>query len=127
MGHAVYTLSDPRCVILKREAEKITQNSELYNDFLLLDKIEKLTPEVLYNLKGINHDVCANVDLYSGLIYRALGIPEDLYTPIFAIARLAGWCAHRMEEIMTSSKIIRPAYKATVKDKLYIPIDKRGE
>ncbi len=125
MGHAVYTLSDPRCVLLKKEAEKIAREKDLYDDFLLLSKIEELTPQVLYDMKGIQHDVCANVDLYSGLIYRALGIPEDLYTPIFAIARLAGWCAHRMEEIMTSSKIIRPAYKATVKDKVYIPIDKR--
>ncbi|MGN1080837.1 MAG: citrate synthase [Acutalibacteraceae bacterium] len=125
MGHAVYTLSDPRCVILKKEAERAAANAGLSKDFELLSKIERIAPKLLCEYKGIEQDICANVDLYSGLIYRALKIPEDLFTPIFAIARMAGWCAHRIEEVTTSGKIIRPAYKSIVRDTPYIPIDQR--
>ncbi len=87
--------------------------------------MEKITPGLLKELKGENNEVCANVDLYSGLVYKVLGIPEDLYTPLFASARIVGWCAHRIEELLTSNKIIRPAYKSVSKSRDYLPINKR--
>ena len=125
MGHAVYTLSDPRAVILKARAEKAAIGTEFEEDFNLLRTIEKLTPEIFYNVKKNKKPMCANVDLYSGLIYKMLGIPEDLYTPIFTVARIAGWSAHRMEEVLTGGRIIRPAYKNVIKPGKYIPIDER--
>ncbi len=127
MGHAVYTLSDPRAVILKKKAREFAYKNGYEKDFELINSIEKLTPEVFRRVKGKNKIMCANVDLYSGLIYRMLGIPEDLYTPIFATARIAGWSAHRLEEIITGGKIIRPAYKNIAVQKKYVPIDERIE
>lgn len=125
MGHAVYTVSDPRAIILKQRALELTQSSELYNDFKLLDAIERLMPHVLAELKGGELSICANVDLYSGLVYRSMGISPDLFTPLFAVSRIAGWCAHRIEEITSNSRIIRPAYKAVSTKQSYIPLDKR--
>ena len=92
---------------------------------MTLDAIERLTPQVFAEIKGVEKPMCANVDLYSGLVYRVLGIPEDLYTPLFATARVAGWCAHRLEELTTSSKIMRPAYKSVTKYRAYTPLSKR--
>lgn len=125
MGHAVYTLSDPRAVILKRSAKKLAFEHGFEKEFMTLDAIERLTPQVFCEIKGIEKPMCANVDLYSGLVYRVLGIPEDLYTPLFATARVAGWCAHRLEELTTSSKIMRPAYKSVIKYRPYTPLNKR--
>lgn len=125
MGHAVYTLSDPRAVILKRSAKKLAFDHGFEKEFMTLDAIERLTPQVFAEIKGVEKTMCANVDLYSGLVYRVLGIPEDLYTPLFATARVAGWCAHRLEELTTSSKIMRPAYKSVTKYRAYTPLDKR--
>lgn len=127
MGHAVYLLSDPRAVILKRKARDFAYKNGFEKDFELLANIERLTPEVFRKVKGRNKVMCANVDLYSGLIYRMLGIPEDLYTPIFASARVAGWSAHRLEELISGGKIIRPAYKSIALPKKYVPMDERIE
>ena len=127
MGHAVYTLSDPRAVILKRKAFELAKGREIEAEFRLLDLIEKLTPELMVKVRGIDKTVCANVDMYSGLVYRMLGIPDDLFTPLFASARMVGWSAHRMEEILTGKRIIRPAYRTIAKGKKYIPLSERTE
>ena len=125
MGHAVYTLSDPRAVILKEHARKFAENTELEDEFKLLELIETLTPNILEELRGDKKVMCANVDLYSGLVYKLLGIPEDLFTPLFTVARVAGWSAHRMEELMTGGKIIRPAYKSVCAQRKYVRLDER--
>lgn len=125
MGHAVYTLSDPRAVILKKKAFELASGREIEAEFRLLDTIERLTPEIFHEVRGNDKVMCANVDMYSGLVYKMLGIPSDLYTPLFAVSRIVGWAAHRMEEILTGSKIIRPAYKAIAKPKNYIPLLER--
>ncbi len=127
MGHAVYTLSDPRAVILKRKAFELAEGKEIEAEFKLLDLIEKLTPELMKSVRGIDKTVCANVDMYSGLVYRMLGIPDDLFTPLFASARMVGWSAHRMEEILTGKRIIRPAYRTLATGKEYIPLCQRTE
>lgn len=125
MGHAVYTLSDPRAVILKANAKKLAQGTEFEAEFNLLETVERLTPELFAEVKGDTKVMCANVDMYSGLVYRMLGIPDDLFTPLFAVSRMAGWCAHRFEELVTGKRIIRPAYKAVKKEKKYVPISER--
>lgn len=125
MGHAVYTISDPRAVILKKKAFELAAGREIEAEFRLLETIERLTPEIFKEVKGSAKTMCANVDMYSGLVYRMLDIPDDLFTPLFAVARMAGWAAHRMEEILTSSRIIRPAYKAIAKERDYIKIADR--
>ncbi len=125
MGHAVYTYSDPRAVILKKYALDMAKGTEFEKEFNLLQTVEKLTPEIFHEVKGSSKVVCANVDMYSGLVYKMLGIPQDLFTPLFAVARMAGWCAHRFEEMVTGRRIIRPAYKAVMKKKEYIPINER--
>ena len=125
MGHAVYTKSDPRAVMLKKYAGELAQKNGYGDDFALLEAIERITPDLFNSFKGTNKPMCANVDLYSGLVYRMLGIPVEMYTPLFAISRVAGWCAHRIEEFQTSKKIIRPAYKFISKKREYIPLDER--
>ena len=110
MGHAVYTVSDPRAVVLRQKAESLAVEKGFEDDFRMLCLVEKLGPEVFAEEKG-SKTVCANVDLYSGLIYKMLGISPDLYTPLFAISRIPGWCAHRIEEVVFANRIIRPAYK----------------
>lgn len=125
MGHAVYTLSDPRAVILKENASKMAKGSEFEAEFELLETIERLTPELFLEVKGDEKKMCANVDMYSGFVYKMLGIPEDLFTPLFAVSRMAGWCAHRFEESMTSKRIIRPAYKSVSREMAYIPLNNR--
>ncbi len=125
MGHAVYTLSDPRAVILKANARKLAEGTEYEREFDLLERIEKLTPALFKEVKKDDKAMCANVDMYSGLVYRMLGIPSDLFTPLFAVSRMAGWCAHRFEELVTGKRIIRPAYKAIKGDKTYIPLNER--
>lgn len=122
MGHAVYTISDPRAVILKKKAFELAKGKEIEREFKLLETIERLTPQVFKEVKGSDKAMCANVDMYSGLVYRMLGIPEDLFTPLFAVARMAGWSAHRMEEVLTGNRIIRPAYKAIAKELEYVKL-----
>ena len=125
MGHAVYTLSDPRAVILKENASKLAKDTEFEKEFHLLESIERLTPILFAEKKGDVKSMCANVDMYSGLVYRMLGIPDDLFTPLFAVSRMAGWCAHRFEEMVTGKRIIRPAYKSVMKEREYVPIGER--
>ncbi len=127
IGHAIYTLSDPRAVLLKECAQKLAKDigGDTEKEFELYASVERIAPKVFADLKGITAPMPANVDLYSGFIYQMLNIPEELYTPIFAMARIVGWCAHRIEEVLTGGKIIRPAYKSIVKRKEYTQIDER--
>jgi len=124
MGHAIYTLSDPRAVMLKQKAEELAKLTGNEKEFKLYNLIEELTPEVFHRVRGPK-DMCANVDLYSGFVYKMLNIPEELYTPMFAISRMAGWCAHRIEEAVYGGRIIRPAYKSVCKKRPYVPISER--
>ena len=125
MGHAVYTKSDPRAVILKSNARKLAYEAGFEKEFKTLENVEKLTPEVFAEVKGDDKVMCANVDLYSGLVYKVLKIPEDLFTPLFATARIAGWCAHRLEELISGGRIMRPAYKSVSNSRTYIaPADR---
>ncbi len=126
MGHAVYTKSDPRALILKESAKKLAYEKGFEKEFKTLENIELLTPEVFCEVKGVDKIISANVDLYSGLVYKVLGIPEDLYTPLFAVARIAGWCAHRLEELTSNGKIIRPAYKSVSTPRSFKDISSRG-
>lgn len=125
LGHAVYTLSDPRAVTLKRYSKALAADKGYGDEFQLMERIERLGIPMIMERKGLDVPICANVDMYSGLVYTMLGIPEDLYTPLFAIARIAGWCAHRIEEVLTCGKIIRPAYKAAFNEEEYIPREAR--
>ncbi len=125
MGHAVYTLSDPREVILKDFAKKLAEEKGMSDEFALYDLVEHLAGEQIMKKKKIFKNVCANVDFYSGFVYSMLGIPEELFTPIFAIARMPGWCAHRLEELINASKIIRPAYKYVGTHTDFHPIEER--
>lgn len=125
MGHAVYTISDPRATILKKNAIGLAKGTKYEDDFALLNIIEEFTPQIFLEEKGNTKPICANVDLYSGLVYRMLRIPRDLFTPIFATSRIAGWSAHRIEEVLTGNRIIRPAYKSVSKPREYISIDNR--
>ncbi len=124
-GHAVYSLSDPRAKVFKSFVEKLAEENGKTEEFRLYSRIEKLAPEVIMARRKIFKGVCVNVDFYSGFVYRMLGLPPELFTPIFAIARISGWCAHRIEEIVNMGKIIRPAYKNVAKHKKYIPMDER--
>ena len=125
MGHAIYTLSDPREVMLKAKARELAEQKGMMEEFTLYDLIEKNTPELFAEIKKDSKTMCANVDMYSGFVYKMLGIPPELYTPLFAVSRIVGWCAHRIEEITTNNKIMRPAYKSVVSSQKYVPIDKR--
>ena len=125
IGHAVYTKSDPRAQILKKHSKDLAYEKGMQREYDCLCQIEKLAPVVFKELKGSTKNVCANVDLFSGLVYRILGISEELFTPIFAISRVAGWCAHRMEEVEFANRIIRPAYKYVGDEKQYISLEKR--
>ena len=111
MGHAVYTLSDPREVILKTFAKRLALEKDLSKEFLFYERVELIAQRLIMERHKVNKNICANVDFYSGFVYQMLGIPEELFTPIFAIARTPGWCAHRLEELLNGNRIIRPAYK----------------
>ncbi len=125
MGHAVYTLSDPREVILKSFAKKLAEEKGMLEEFALYELVERLAGEQIMVQRQIFKNVCANVDFYSGFVYSMLGIPEELFTPIFAIARMPGWCAHRLEELINASKIIRPAYKYVGTHTEFQPMEER--
>lgn len=125
MGHAVYTLSDPRKVILKEFAKSLAEEKGRMEEFALYELVERLAGQLIMEHRQLFKNVCANVDFYSGFVYEMLGIPEELFTPIFAIARMAGWSAHRLEELITAGKIIRPAYKYVGVHEEFVPIENR--
>lgn len=126
MGHAVYTISDPRAVILKKFARSMAERKGMLDEFELFETVERLTPGVFQEVTGQTKPLCANVDMYSGLVYKMMDIPPELYTPLFAIARIVGWCAHRIEEVYNPySRIIRPAYKAVAPKRLFVPMSER--
>ncbi len=127
MGHAVYTLSDPRAEICKKYARELAQGTQYEDQFHLIETIENLSPELFLEERGLDKAICANIDMYSGLVYKMLDIPEELYTPLFATSRLAGWAAHRFEEIVEGRRIIRPAYKAVYRMREYVSIEKRDQ
>lgn len=125
MGHAVYTLSDPREVILKKFAKALAEEKGLMDEFNLYELVEKIAGRLIPEHRKVFKSVCANVDFYSGFVYTMLGIPQELFTPLFAIARMPGWSAHRLEELLNAGKIIRPAYKYVGKHVKYIPFEER--
>lgn len=125
MGHAVYTLSDPRAVILKKFAKSLSEEKGMTKEFALYEMVEREAGKLIMQKRQMFKPVCANVDFYSGFVYSMLGIPEELFTPIFAISRVSGWCAHRLEELVNAGKIIRPAYKYVGHHRPYYDIDSR--
>ena len=126
MGHAIYTISDPRAEILKEAARKLSEAEGFVKEFELYDRVERIAKELIVKNRAVQKPVCANVDLYSGFVYSVLKIPVELFTPMFAIARIAGWSAHRIEELANHGKIIRPAYKYVGNHREYLPIDERN-
>jgi len=127
MGHAVYSKSDPREQIFRSFVEKLAVEKGLEKEFGLYSKVAVLAPKIIADERKIYKGVCCNVDFYSGLVYDMLGLPKELYTPIFAIARIVGWSAHRLEELNNNGKIIRPAYKPIAPDRDYVPINCRKD
>lgn len=127
MGHAVYTLSDPRAVLLKRKARELARDKDFEREFRLYTLVERVTPRVFKQVKNTDRLLAPNVDFYSGLVYKMLNIPMELCTPIFAVARIAGWSAHRLEELVSGGRIIRPAYKSVVRHRPYVPVSERPE
>ena len=125
LGHAVYTLSDPRAVILKKCARELAEEKGCLDEYDLYDRVERIGKELIKKRRIMMKPVCANVDFYSGFVYSMLGLPKELFTPLFAIARIAGWSAHRIEEMVNSSKIYRPAYKYVGHHVKYIPLEDR--
>ncbi|MBP5661930.1 MAG: citrate synthase, partial [Clostridia bacterium] len=125
MGHAVYSKSDPRADILQKCAENLAKEKGYEEDLALYETVARLAPQVIADRRKIYKGVSANVDFYSGLVYRMLGLPQELFTPLFAVARIAGWSAHRIEEIQNAGKIIRPAYLCVCPEKTYVPMNER--
>lgn len=125
MGHAVYSLSDPRSCLLKEYVEKLAQEKHKMDEYRLYKMVEEMAPKVIERERRIYKGVSANVDFYSGFIYHMLGLPSELFTPIFAIARIVGWSAHRLEELINQDKIIRPAYKSVLKEGKYVSLEER--
>ena len=125
MGHAVYTLSDPREVILKEFARKLAEEKGEMEKFALYEMVERLAGTLVMEHRKLFKNVCANVDFYSGFVYTMLGIPKELFTPFFAISRMAGWSAHRLEELLNAGKIIRPAYKYVGQHEKFVDIEDR--
>jgi citrate synthase len=125
IGHAVYTVSDPRCNIFKNFVEKLAEEKGRQKEFVLYSNIHRLAPEVVAEHKQMQKKVSANIDFYSGFVYSMLDLPQELYTPIFAIARISGWSAHRIEELVNSSKIIRPAYLSVQPERPYVKLEDR--
>ena len=125
MGHAIYTKSDPRAEIFKSFVEKLAIEKHRQEDFQLYQSIERMAPELILAKRPNATSVCANVDFYSGFVYDMLDIPHEMYTPLFATARIVGWSAHRMEELISSNKILRPAYVNSSSFREYVPMDQR--
>ena len=126
MGHAIYSVSDPRAEVLKSYVKELAEEKGLHDEYNFYKKIERLAPQVIAQERNIYKGVSANVDFYSGFVYQMLGLPEELYTPLFAIARIVGWSAHRMEEMLNMNKIIRPAYESVLTTKKYKKIEDRN-
>ena len=125
MGHAVYTNSDPRAVILKKFAKQLSEEKGMQKEFALYELVESEAGQLIMNKRKMFKPVCANVDFYSGFVYSMLGIPEEMFTPMFATSRISGWCAHRLEELVNAGKIIRPAYKYVGHHRPYVDMDER--
>jgi citrate synthase len=125
LGHAVYTISDPRTALIKKQAARLAKEKGVEQEFALYELVERLAPEIFQQIKKSNKKMCPNVDFYSGFVYRMLDIPPELYTPIFAVARIAGWCAHIIEESISGGRIMRPAYKNVAENREYTPMSKR--
>ncbi|MBR6258882.1 MAG: citrate synthase [Oscillospiraceae bacterium] len=125
IGHAIYTMSDPRADVLKKMARSLAEQNGMTKELDLLETVERLAPDVINRASGEKRVMCANVDFYSGFVYRMLDIPEEFYTPLFAMARMVGWCAHRIEEAYNPGRIIRPAYKVISASKTFVPIAER--
>ena len=125
LGHAVYTVTDPRAEIVKQYAAKLASEKGQAEKLELIKSVERLGPQVMRDVRGITKSISTNIDMYTGFVYEMLGIPQDLFTPIFAIARMAGWAAHRMEELYGSARIIRPAYNSIMDEQKYVPLSKR--
>jgi citrate synthase len=126
MGHAVYSLSDPRALIFRRFVERLASEKNRNEEYKLYSKVETLAPQIIGKVRKIYKGVSANVDFYSGFVYSMLDLPEELFTPVFAVSRIAGWSAHRIEELVNAGKIIRPAYKSVTKVRPYIPMKDRS-
>lgn len=126
-GHAVYTISDPRAILLRDKAAELAKEKGCEEEFNLYRIIERLVPQILYEFHGDKKRICTNVDFYSGFVYTMLNIPRELFTPLFAISRIAGWSAHRIEEIVAGGRIYRPAYKNVSEERAYVPIEDRVE
>lgn len=127
VGHAVYSVSDPRAVVLKRFVERLSEEKGLHKEFELYNTVERLAPKIIAGERKMYKGVSVNVDFYSGFVYKMLGLPMELYTPIFAIARMSGWAAHRLEELANNGKIIRPAYKSICQERPYVDLKNRAE
>ena len=125
MGHAIYSVSDPRAQLLKSFLSKLSVEKGKEREYAFYNAVEETAQKVISKNKTMYKGVSANVDFYSGFVYKMLGIPTELFTPLFAIARIAGWSAHRLEELTNASKIIRPAYKAVNERKSYVMLEKR--
>lgn len=126
IGHAVYTLSDPRAVLLKKMAGELAAEKGRMDEYEFLQRIERIAIETIYRIKGHGKTLCANVDFYSGFVYDLIGIPRDIFTPLFAMSRIVGWCAHRNEELnFEGRRIIRPAYRCVTEERSYTKIDRR--
>ncbi|MCL2721903.1 MAG: citrate synthase, partial [Treponema sp.] len=125
MGHAVYSLSDPRALIFRQFVEQLAKEKGRNDEYMLYSKVETLAPEIIGKVRKIYKGVSANVDFYSGFVYSMLDLPEELFTPLFAVARVVGWSAHRLEELVNNGKIIRPAYKSVTKQQSYVPMTDR--
>ncbi len=126
IGHAVYSLSDPRALIFRSFVEELAKEKHAEDEYLLYSKVEKLAPKVISRFRKMYKGVSANIDFYSGFVYKMLNLPEELFTPIFAASRMAGWSAHRIEELANNGKIIRPAYKSVCRQREYVPMEKRS-
>lgn len=125
MGHAVYSISDPRAEVFRGYVEKLSKEKGYDAEYKLYDKVATLAPKIIASRKKMYKGVSPNVDFFSGFAYKMMGLPLELYTPIFAISRISGWSAHRMEELINAGKIIRPAYKSISQDKPYVPLSER--
>lgn len=127
IGHAIYSQSDPRAEIFRRFVETLAEEKNLVQEYNLYAAVERIAPFLISGQRKMYKGVSANVDFYSGFVYQMLGIPEELFTPLFAIARISGWCAHRIEELLNGNRIIRPAYKAVQERRTYLPLNQRPE
>ena len=125
IGHAIYSKSDPRAEIFRKFVQALAHEKNLEQEYFLYETVERAAPELISGQRKMYKGVSANVDFYSGFVYQMLGIPEELFTPIFASARISGWCAHRIEELINGNRIIRPAYKAVQPQRIYIPMEER--